>query len=298
MENILKIISKADNVPIVGMLFLVAFFVSYAIIMARRNDRRKASGEDTVEEHYAKKGKVHSWPYLVRIELLAALAVVIILIVWSILLDAPLEEPANPTTTPNPAKAPWYFLGLQELLVYFDPWIAGVVLPNLIVVGLMAIPYIDPGREGPSGHYGIQERRWGTYIFLFGFLSWMVLILIGTFMRGPGWMWFWPWEHWDPHRIVAETNIDLTDKFFGIRSTGVPGMVIGFMLIAGYFGVAMTVPYVILRTLAFGWLERLGPIRYGTIAFLFWSMIGVSIKIILRLTLHIKYVWVTPWFNI
>ncbi len=298
MENILKIISKPDNVPIVGLLFLVAFFVGFAIIMARKNDRRKALGEGTVEEHYAKKGKVHSWPYLVRIELLAALAVMIILIVWSILLDAPLEEPANPTNTPNPAKAPWYFLGLQELLVYFDPWIAGVVLPNLIVVGLMAIPYIDPGREKSSGHYGIKERRWGTYIFLFGFLSWMILILIGTFMRGPGWMWFWPWEHWDAHRIVAETNIDLTDKFFGIRSTGIPGMVIGFMLVAGYFGVAMTVPYVILRMLAFGWLERMGPIRYGTMAFLFWSMIGVSIKIVLRLAFNVKYVWVTPWFNI
>ena len=69
--------------------------------------------------------------------------------IWSILLPAPLEQPANPADSPNPSKAPWYFLGLQEMLVYFDPWLAGVVFPTLIVVGLMAIPYIDtnPQRE-------------------------------------------------------------------------------------------------------------------------------------------------------
>ncbi len=298
MENILKIISKPDNVPIVGMLFLIVFFTAYAIIMARRNDRRKALGEGTVEDNYAKKGKVHSWPHLVRLELLAALSIMILLVVWSILLDAPLEDPANPTATPNPAKAPWYFLGLQELLVYFDPWIAGVGLPTLIVIGLIAIPYIDPGREGPSGYYSIKDRRWGTYIFLFGFLSWMVLILIGTFMRGSGWMWFWPWQHWDPHRVVAETNIDLTDKFLGIRSTGTVGMIIGFLIIGGYFAVTMLVPYIILKVRKSEWLEKLGVIRYATISFLFWIMIGVSIKIALRLAFDIKYVWVTPWFNI
>ncbi len=81
--------------------------------------------------------EVHVWPFLLRIEFLAAIIVTIILMVWSITLNAPLEEPANPNLTMNPAKAPWYFLGLQEMLVYFDPWIAGVVMPTLIIVGLM-----------------------------------------------------------------------------------------------------------------------------------------------------------------
>src|SRR5512140_2650093 len=91
---------------------------------------------------------VHAWPYLVRIEVLAAIAMLLGVLVWSILVDAPLQAPANPGITPSPAKAPWYFLGLQELLVYFDPWIAGVLLPGLIVFGLMALPYIDKNPRG------------------------------------------------------------------------------------------------------------------------------------------------------
>src|SRR5690349_16103466 len=74
--------------------------------------------------------KVHTWPYLVRAEFIAGCVMLLVLLVWSITIDAPLEEPANPSKTPNPSKAPWYFLGLQEMLVYFDPWIAGVILPT------------------------------------------------------------------------------------------------------------------------------------------------------------------------
>src|SRR3990167_7072442 len=85
--------------------------------------------------------KVQAWPGLLRMEGLVTLVAMIVLCVWSITIDAPLEEPANPSITPNPAKAPWYFLGLQELLVYFDPWIAGVLIPGFCILGLMAIPY-------------------------------------------------------------------------------------------------------------------------------------------------------------
>ena len=87
--------------------------------------------------------------------------------------------------TPNPSKAPWYFLGLQEMLVYFDPWMAGVVLPSLIVVGLMAIPYIDFNKQG-NGYYTIKQRKFAYIIFQFGFLEmWVTLIVLGTFLRGP-----------------------------------------------------------------------------------------------------------------
>ncbi len=138
--------------------------------------------------------KVHVWPYLTRIEFLALLLVMIVMLVWSITLNAPLEEPANPTMTPNPSKAPWYFLGLQEMLVYFDPWMAGVVLPSLIIVGLMVIPYIDVNPLG-NGYYTFRERAFAISVFLFGFLVlWVSLISLGTFMRGPGWNLFWPWE--------------------------------------------------------------------------------------------------------
>jgi hypothetical protein len=82
--------------------------------------------------------KVLVWPHLLYIEFIVGVFVTALLLVWSIVIEAPLEEPASAARTPNPSKAPWYFLGLQEMLVYFDPWMAGVVAPSLIIVGLMS----------------------------------------------------------------------------------------------------------------------------------------------------------------
>ena len=107
--------------------------------------------------------KVHVWPYLVRLEFLCALIVIVGLTVWSIVIDAPLEEAANPTKTPNPSKAPWYFLGLQDILVYFDPWFAGVIAPVLIIVGLMLIPYLDVNPKG-NGYYTYAERKLAIWV--------------------------------------------------------------------------------------------------------------------------------------
>src|SRR3954462_15544523 len=136
--------------------------------------------------------KVHTWPYLVRAEFIAGCILLLVLLVWSITVDAPMEEPANPTKTPNPSKAPWYFLGLQELLVYFDPWIAGVLLPGLIIVGLVALPYIDKNPRG-NGYYTLKERKFVISVFMFGFvIMWCVLIVLGTFLRGPNWNLFGP----------------------------------------------------------------------------------------------------------
>src|SRR2546422_2624646 len=114
-----------------------------------------------------------------RIEFLAAIIVTVILTVWSITLNAPLEEPANPNLTMNPAKAPWYFLGLQEMLVYFDPWMAGVVLPTLIIIGLMAIPYMDANPLG-NGYYTFKQRKFSILSFGVGFLGlWVLMVIIG-----------------------------------------------------------------------------------------------------------------------
>src|SRR3954464_13007383 len=92
--------------------------------------------------------KVHTWPYLVRAEVIAGCVLLLVLMVWSITVDAPMEEPANPTKPPNPSQAPWPSPGLREMLGSFDPWIAGVVLPSLIIVGLMIIPYVDINPRG------------------------------------------------------------------------------------------------------------------------------------------------------
>ncbi len=241
--------------------------------------------------------EIPTWPYLVRKEFLAAIIVTIILLVWSIALNAPLEDPSDPSVTPNPAKAPWYFLGLQEMLVYFDPWIAGVIFPSLIVMGLMAMPYIDINPKG-NGYYTFKERWFAILTFCFGFhILWMLLIIVGVFMRGPGWLWFWPWQEWDAHRIVADTNYDLT-QFIGIDSKSLLGSVIGGGVITVYFFLGMVIPFLFLKVTGNRTLEKLGIIRYSLVAFLFLSMMGLPIKVVLKLVFHLKYIWVTPWFNI
>src|SRR5207248_575781 len=157
------IASAPDNVPIVGLMPLLAFYIYLGWKQARANDALIGELETSpamAKTHHRKtwpfrpgwQKEVHVWPFLLRIEFLAAIIVTIVLMIWSITLYAPLEEPSNPNLTMNPAKAPWYFLGLQEMLVYFDPWIAGVVMPTLIIIGLMVIPYIDTNPLG-CGYY-------------------------------------------------------------------------------------------------------------------------------------------------
>jgi hypothetical protein len=306
MKNIIAIISKPDNVAIVIMMIMVLFFTILAFYYAISGDRRRSreadqgiSPEDKAdfEDKTSTWDYLPTWPYLVRKELLVAIIVVVFLIVWSILLDAPLEEFANPTRTPNPAKAPWYFLGMQEMLVYFDPWIAGVVMPTLMLVGLCLIPYIDVNPKG-TGYYTWRERKFAISIYCFGFLVlWTTLIVIGVFMRGPGWVWFWPWQQWDPHVVTAEINVDLS-QIFGIDSRSLAGSLIGGLATLGYFAVGIILPYKYLQRRGNKTLAALGPLRYLIVVVLFLMMVGLPIKIFLRLLFHIKYIWVTPWFNI
>ncbi len=191
--NFRLIVTKPDNVPIVGLIFLLVFFLWYSMREAVLNDRRIAAGLGPIEK--AESDRVWVWPDLVYTELIALILCSVLLIVWSIFLKAPLEQPANPANTPNPSKAPWYFLGLQEMLVYFDPWLAGVVLPGLIIVGLICIPYIDKNPKG-NGYYTFNERKAEITIFLFGFaVLWASLIVLGTFLRGPNWNFFGPFEY-------------------------------------------------------------------------------------------------------
>jgi hypothetical protein len=294
MEHLLRILSKPDNVPIVLMLILTVYYSWLSFSKARKNDRQEIVDEATMAD------KVQVWPYLVKVEFLAALLVMGILTIWSIGLNAPLEEPANPSLTPNPSKAPWYFLGLQEILVYFDPWIAGVLIPTLIIVGLCAIPYIDINPKG-NGYYTFKERRFAILTFCFGFLVlWVSLIVLGTFFRGPGWNLFVPWEEWDTHRVVALTNVDWSE-LFGVPtrlvddSLNPAAMLIGGLTIAVWFSLGF-VYY--LKKKKSEIVRRLGPLRYSIVAGLFLIMMALPVKIVLRLALNVKYILVTPWFNI
>src|SRR5436189_2974260 len=239
-----KVSSSPDNIPIVAMRFLVPFFAWLGIKQAKANDRlivELEGDKDLAKTHHRKvepwrpgwAKELHVWPYLVRIEFLAAVIVTVVLYVWSITLNAPLEEPANPNLTMNPSKAPWYFLGLQEMLVYFDPWIAGVVMPTLIIIGLMVIPYIDTNPLG-SGYYTWKQRKFAIGTFMFGFvILWIAMIIIGTFIRGPGWQWFWPGQTWDHNRLIYEVNRDLPD-LFGITSN-LAKIVFGAIIVGGYY---------------------------------------------------------------
>ncbi len=186
-HQIWEIASAPDNVPIVALLFLIPFYVWYAFRQAFANDRlidKLSADPQLAKTEYRKtepwnpkwEKEVHTWPYLLRIELVAAVLVTVLLMVWSITLNAPLEEPSNPNVTMNPAKAPWYFLGLQEMLVYFDPWIAGVIMPTFIIVGLMVVPYIDANPLG-NGYYTYKQRRFAIWTFLFGFIGLWVLMI-------------------------------------------------------------------------------------------------------------------------
>jgi Cytochrome b(C-terminal)/b6/petD len=265
----------------------------------------EAKGEAKVKERVAEAerltklvpDKVHTWPYLVRLEMLVGTAVMAFMTVWSIVVDAPLEEPANPTKTPNPSKAPWYFLGLQEILVYFDPWFAGVVLPGLIIVGLMVIPYIDVNPKG-NGYYCFKDRWFAITTFLFGFLvMWIVLIIMGTFIRGPGWYLFLPGQYWDVHKTVAITNQDFSQKFFGV-SAYYPALAIGGGAVLVWL-VGIPALYWQLKHKTSAVLQQLGCVRYGITAFFFMTMTGTCVKVFLRLAFSVKYLMVGPHnFNI
>jgi Cytochrome b(C-terminal)/b6/petD len=241
--------------------------------------------------------RVHTWPHLVRAEFLCSIFVIVLLIVWSLLVDAPLESPANPTRTPNPSKAPWYFLGLQEMLVFFDPWHAGVVLPTFIIIGLMAIPYIDINPHG-NGYYAFESRKLEILTFFLGFhVLWLSLIMIGTFLRGPGWNWFWPWQTWDIHKVEAMTNVDLP-YLLGFRDY-VASSIFGGVVIIGYFIVGTITMYTaITRFKGREFMARWGMPRFFTASFLFLNLMAVVIKMVLRHAFNIKYIWVTPWLNI
>jgi menaquinol-cytochrome c reductase cytochrome b/c subunit len=132
--------------------------------------------------------RVNVWPHLLLEEFVAMFVLSVAIVVFSTFLNAPLRELANANLTPNPSKAPWYFLGLQELLRYFHPMVAGIVIPTFILVGLAAAPFVD---RNPSTRPG--DRKIAITLFTMLFMFGAVLTIIGSFFRGPGYNWVWPW---------------------------------------------------------------------------------------------------------
>lgn len=296
-----SVILWPDNIPITILLVVIFFFTWYAFHKASINDDLIDNGEPPVEARPENKEKVWCWPNLVYTELFCIIACTVFLTAWAIIFKAPLEEPANPTWAPNPAKAPWYFLGLQEMLVYFDPWIAGVVLPGLIVVGLIAIPYIDFNPKG-NGYYCFKDRKFAITSYLFGWLIlWNFLIIIGTFLRGPNWTFYGPFEFWDHHKVVAEYNINLSEYFYVLMlNKPMPGSILlrelpGFIFVGLYFFGSIG----LINKLSFGREMRLkmGVVRYYTLILLFLSMGSMPVKMYLRWLFNLKYLIAMPEFE-
>jgi hypothetical protein len=252
------------------------------------------------------------------------IALTAVLIFWAIWLQAPLEEPASSVKTPNPSKAPWYFLGLQEMLVYYDPWMAGVVLPSMIVAGLMAIPYIDFNKAG-NGYYTIKQRPFAYIVFQLGFLElWVTLIVLGTLLRGPNWNFFGPYEPWDAHKVEALNNVNLSEYvwqwWLGKSLPAVPQLtwmvndlpswisswlqplsqfvailftreLPGTLLVLGYF---IAMPPLMAITVFRNFYQRMGFIRYMVLANLLLFMASLPIKMVLRWSFNLKYLIAIP----
>jgi menaquinol-cytochrome c reductase cytochrome b/c subunit len=132
--------------------------------------------------------KVHTWPHLLVVEFVAALAVTAFLLVFSAFVNAPLLTLANFNLTPNPSKAPWYFLGLQELLAFFHPMVAGVTIPGIGMFALILAPYMD---RNPSAKP--EDRKFAISLFTIFLMFWAILTIIGSFFRGPGFNFVFPW---------------------------------------------------------------------------------------------------------
>jgi len=308
-KNFQTIAFKGDNIPIIAMLFMSVYFTWLGFWRGVENDKRKAEGRPMIEEE-GKEVKVLVWPHLIYIEFIVGIFSTALLVVWSIVIFAPLEEPASSAATPNPSKAPWYFLGLQEMLVYFDPWMAGVVAPSLIVVGLMAIPYLDKNPKG-NGYYTIKERWFAISFFNFGYLVlWMALIFLGTVMRGPNWNFFGPFDYWDVHKQPVLNNLNLSELFFiKTLDMGLPE----HWLKREALGIILTVIYLFVLPVAFAKVPffqigkfftklklEMGATRYYTFMFLFLTMMSLPIKMVLRWTVNLKYIVAIPeyFFNI
>jgi Cytochrome b(C-terminal)/b6/petD len=220
------------------------------------------------------------YPDFVFKEFLVALGCLLILAWLGLLVQAPLDVSANPAFTPNPAKAPWYFLGIQELLVYFDGWLAGIIIPLVIVAGLLAIPFLDNDPAG-AGRFTLRRRPWAVVPFTAGVLLWVLLTIMAAWFRGSNWDWYWPWESWGMAK-PARTGFASLSRPWGLALIG--GYYLGGFLLLG----------ALLRRRYRAW----GGLRTITYAFLALSLTAVALKIVLRLAFNLRYILSTPWFRI
>jgi len=186
---------------VIGLLMMVHFWrirKDDILIGAIGHEEQLASGRDKDSDggQTPEQGAA-AWSDIIKRELSKFLLILAIVMTMSLLFDAPLEEMANPSVTPNPTKAIWFFVGLQELLSWGPPFWFGIVIPNAVVLFMILIPYLDRGRDGIGVWFHPSRRRQNILFTAFAVIL-MGLIIVGEFLRGPGWVFYWPWQPWPP----------------------------------------------------------------------------------------------------
>jgi hypothetical protein len=284
------LLQEPDALALLLLLLAIAVTVVSSLVGGQRRGRPDQEPGLPAEGRAAP--KVTTWPHLLRRELIAALLALLVLSWGALLLELPLGTMADPRVTPAVAKAPWFFVGLQEMLQYFDAWLAGAVLPFLLFLGLILLPYLDiepPANALPASAPSTMGRAVLWALFLLGLLP----MVVGQLFRGENWS---LQPAWSPaplataplpamHSLAARLGI--VHEFWA--------QLLGASLCLG--------PYLVLLV---SWLGvrhqasvlRLGPTRYLLIGLLGLSFMQVLLKVLLQLLFDVRYFWMTPWFNI
>jgi hypothetical protein len=287
------LLHEPDAVALVLLVLGVGLTLVVGLVAGSRRDRRDGSAA-TAEEpgEQERQVVVTTWPHLLRLELVASLATLLFVTWWAIGLEVPLGSVADPGVTPKVAKAPWFFVGIQEMLQYFDAWLAGAVLPLLMLAGLCALPYIDHDTT-ESGRYTLRRRPVALAVTLALVVLWVLPMVVGLLLRGENWS---LQPVWEPQEIdvppVHEPLLSLA-TLIDLRGAG-QHLLGGGLVLGPFFALVLSWP----RARRRPWAARLGPGRYLVAGSLLLLTVGVVLKVVLHMTLDIRYLWVTPWFRI
>lgn len=240
----------------------------------RRNELQLDSYPGIVED-------IPTWPHLVSREFLAMLIVVFVARLWATVQSAPLDVIADPARTLNPLKAPWFIVGFQELAIYFDPWLAELVFPFVLFVGLAALPYIDPNPRG-IGIYGFSHRAVSISLFMLGYLLWLALTVVGIFFRGHYWQLISPQTGaiW----MTAEQAV-------GSWSLAWP---LGLAFLTVWYGTGVWLPR---RWAPQVFIEQ-RPGAYLFLMLVVMTVLLIPFKIFMRVAFGLQYLFASPWFNL